>query len=234
MPAYHEDPSIFPMEGGCSCGLLRYRIAQAPIVIHCCHCTACQRETGTAFAINAIIESTSLEQLAPAPPTVPAGPHGEPPEAPAGPHLRYTARQPASAPDDDDLLVCPADIRRPEDAAEPTHVTIPSESGRGQSVARCPGCGTCVWTHYAGAGSYMAFIKVGTLDQAWRLDPDVHIYTRSKRGFVAVDDGAQRYEAFYPDYRDVYRPEAIERFEKLLPEIRAYRESAAERAAKGS
>lgn len=219
MPAYYEDPSIFPMEGGCSCGLLRYKIAQAPIAIHCCHCTSCQRETGTAFAVNALIESSSLEQLAP---------------APADPHLEYTASPPASAQDINDALLSGyARISRPEDAPEPARVKIPSDSGRGQWVARCPACGTCVWTHYLGGlNGFVAFVKAGTLDEAWRLDPDVHIYTRSKRGFVAVEDGAKRYEGFYPDYREAYRTEGVERFDKLLVEIKAFHEAAAKKGAK--
>src|SRR5205085_1530676 len=47
----------FPVEGGCACRALRYRMTTPPIVVHCCHCSYCQRETGTAFAINAVIES---------------------------------------------------------------------------------------------------------------------------------------------------------------------------------
>ncbi|PKS08715.1 hypothetical protein jhhlp_004768 [Lomentospora prolificans] len=229
MPAYHEDPSIFPMEGGCSCGLIRYRINQAPIVIHCCHCTSCQRESGAAFAINAVIESTSLEQLSPAAPTVPAGPHGKTPEAPALPRLEYTSGSvPAT---DNDLPLRYAHIKRPDDAPEPRRMTLPTQSGRGQSVARCPSCGTCVWTHYGGGGGFVAFVKVGTLDGAWRLNPDAHIYTRSKRDFVTINDGAKQYEAFYAHWNEVYRPEALERWEKLWPEVQAYREAAAKRAA---
>jgi len=50
-------------EGGCSCGQLRYRMMTAPLFIHCCHCTWCQRETGAAFALNALIESDQLQLL---------------------------------------------------------------------------------------------------------------------------------------------------------------------------
>jgi hypothetical protein len=45
------------LTGGCACGAVRYRLASAPIWVHCCHCTACQRETGSGFAINALIEA---------------------------------------------------------------------------------------------------------------------------------------------------------------------------------
>lgn len=49
------------MEGRCTCGAVRYRLTTAPMIIHCCHCRWCQRETGSAFAINAVIESDRVE-----------------------------------------------------------------------------------------------------------------------------------------------------------------------------
>ncbi|MBZ4021844.1 aldehyde-activating protein [Rhodobacter sp. TJ_12] len=49
------------MEGSCTCGALRYRLLDAPMIVHCCHCTWCQRETGSAFAVNAMIETDRLE-----------------------------------------------------------------------------------------------------------------------------------------------------------------------------
>jgi hypothetical protein len=47
-------PPVFPLEGGCACGFVRYRLEARPLIAHCCHCTSCQRETGTAFALNAV------------------------------------------------------------------------------------------------------------------------------------------------------------------------------------
>ncbi|MGA9342594.1 MAG: GFA family protein [Rhodanobacteraceae bacterium] len=44
-------------EGGCTCRAVRYRMMSAPMFVHCCHCRWCQRETGTAFALNALIEA---------------------------------------------------------------------------------------------------------------------------------------------------------------------------------
>lgn len=44
-------------EGGCDCGHIRYRLTSRPLFVHCCHCRWCQRETGTAFALNALIEA---------------------------------------------------------------------------------------------------------------------------------------------------------------------------------
>lgn len=45
------------VDGGCTCGRVRYRMAGEPLIVHCCHCRWCQRETGSAFAINACIEA---------------------------------------------------------------------------------------------------------------------------------------------------------------------------------
>ena len=54
----------YPLQGGCDCGRVRYQLESAPLIVHCCHCRWCQRETGTAFALNALIESDRVELLA--------------------------------------------------------------------------------------------------------------------------------------------------------------------------
>lgn len=51
------------MDGGCTCRAVRYRMTSAPLFVNCCHCRWCQRETGSAFAINAIIEADRVEIL---------------------------------------------------------------------------------------------------------------------------------------------------------------------------
>lgn len=53
------------MQGGCTCGALRYELTDKPMFVNCCHCTWCQRETGSAFAINAIIETDRLHVTGP-------------------------------------------------------------------------------------------------------------------------------------------------------------------------
>jgi hypothetical protein len=53
-----------PREGGCTCGEVRYRLACEPMFVHCCHCLNCQRQTGSAFAINLLIEADRLKVLA--------------------------------------------------------------------------------------------------------------------------------------------------------------------------
>jgi len=49
------------LEGGCACGKVRYRLTSGPLFTHCCHCLNCQRQTGSAFVINALIETDRIE-----------------------------------------------------------------------------------------------------------------------------------------------------------------------------
>lgn len=62
-----------PLEGRCACGEVRYRLTGRPMFVHCCHCRDCQRQTGSAFVLNAIYEDDRIELLAgrPEPVTVP-------------------------------------------------------------------------------------------------------------------------------------------------------------------
>ena len=55
--------TTYPLEGGCDCKRIRYRMETAPLIVHCCHCRWCQRETGTAFALNAMIEAERVIDL---------------------------------------------------------------------------------------------------------------------------------------------------------------------------
>ena len=51
-------------EGGCSCGEVRYRLTAEPMFTHCCHCLNCQRQTGSAFVINLLLEADRVEVTA--------------------------------------------------------------------------------------------------------------------------------------------------------------------------
>jgi hypothetical protein len=50
-----------PLEGGCGCGAVRYRLTDEPILVNNCHCRLCQRQTGTGSAVNALIEADRIE-----------------------------------------------------------------------------------------------------------------------------------------------------------------------------
>lgn len=130
--------------GGCSCGQLRYRLEDRPLFTHCCHCSWCQRETGTAFALNALIER-------------------------------------------DRLVV----------TGETQTDLVPSASGKGQELIRCPDCKVVVFSHYGGAGRLMAFVRVGTLDQPGHCPPDVNIYTASKLPWVVLAPDVPAFEGYY-------------------------------------
>ncbi len=61
------------LEGRCSCGAVRYRLNRPPMFVHCCHCLDCQRQTGSAFVVNALIEADAMALLSdePVPTAVP-------------------------------------------------------------------------------------------------------------------------------------------------------------------
>ena len=159
--------SYTPLEGGCACRTIRYRIEAAPLIIHGCHCTYCQRETGSAFAQNALIESSLLTRLTSTPPLL---------------------------------------------------VLTPSESGRGQTIARCPKCFVAVWSHYSGGETIVSFVRVGTLDQPNNFQPNIHIYTSTKRDWIVLPEGVPAVKEFY-DLKAYWSEESWSRMEKMRPLI---------------
>ena len=80
---------------------------------------------------------------------------------------------------------------------EPVPVPTPSNSGKGQTIWRCPECHVALWSNYAGAGDKIDFVRVGTLDEAHRLPPDIHIFTASKQPWVVLPEGQPAVEAYY-------------------------------------
>jgi len=139
------DLQQFPARGRCACGQVRYSMGREPMFVHCCHCSYCQRESGSAFALNALVESVNvaIEQ------------------------------------------------------GEVSRSQLPTSSGRGQTVVRCPGCGSVLWSHYNGIGDAVAFVRVGTLDNPHLCPPDIHIYTGTKQQWVQLDAGTPVVEEFY-------------------------------------
>ena len=151
------------LEGGCTCRTIRYRMTSSPLFVHCCHCRWCQRETGTAFALNAMIEADRVVLL----------------------------------------------------NGTPEAVNIPTNSGKGQKVSRCPTCRIAVWSNYAGAGDAIRFVRVGTLDNPDALPPSIHIFTSSKQPWVVLPAGTPAVAEYYD--RKLYWPaESLERRRALL------------------
>jgi hypothetical protein len=132
------------LEGGCSCGAVRYRLHAPPMFVHCCHCRDCQRQTGSAFVLNALIESDRVELV----------------------------------------------------SGAPVGVTVPAPSGRPHDIYRCPACQTALWSDYGRRG-VLRFVRIGTLDDATALPPDVHIFTRSKLPWVTLPPRVPAFAVYY-------------------------------------
>jgi hypothetical protein len=153
----------FSADGGCTCRRVRYRMTAPPLIVHCCHCRWCQRETGSAFVLNALIETGRVTLIA-------------------------------------------GTVER---------VDTPSNSGKGQKIARCPHCRIAVWSNYAGAGDQLSFVRVGTCDEPDRFPPDIHIYTESKQPWLQLPAGARAVPQYY-HRREVWSAAALERRRLLL------------------
>jgi hypothetical protein len=150
-------------EGGCTCRSVRYKLLSKPMFVHCCHCRWCQRETGTAFALNALIEPERMEVT-----------------------------------------------------GEVVLVDTPSNSGKGQMIARCPKCHIALWSNYGGVGDVLRFVRVGTLDEPDRLPPDIHIFTSSKQPWVKLADGKPVMPEYYKS-AEMWPKESLERRAKIFP-----------------
>jgi hypothetical protein len=157
----NEASSIY--DGGCTCRHIRYRLLSKPLFVHCCHCYWCQRETGSAFVLNAMIEAERVQVL----------------------------------------------------QGNVAVVEIPTHSGKGQKISRCPKCAIAVWSNYSGAGDAVRFVRVGTLDEPARLPPDIHIYTASKQPWVVLPPGVPA-EAEYYRASERWPAESLERRAALL------------------
>jgi hypothetical protein len=151
-----------PAQGHCTCGCVRYRLLSPPLFVHCCHCRWCQRETGSAFAVNALIEA--------------------------------------------DRVVL--------ESGTPEVIDTPSNSGRGQKIARCATCRIALWSNYAGAGSAIHFVRTGTLERPEELRPDIHIYTSTKRPWVMLPSDTPAVPEYY-DRRKYWPADSLARLEAV-------------------
>jgi hypothetical protein len=155
--------TLVTFEGGCTCRAIRYRLTSAPMFINCCHCRWCQRETGSAFVLNAVIEADRVVMQ----------------------------------------------------SGEPVLIVTPSNSGKGQKIARCPQCQIALWSNYAGAGDAVRFVRVGTLDEPDRLSPGAHIFTSSKQPWVVLPPGVPAFPDYY-DRDQLWPAESLRRRAALL------------------
>lgn len=152
-----------PAQGACTCGQIHFQLNRSPLFVHCCHCTWCQRESGSAFALNALVEKDAVQLL----------------------------------------------------AGEPEVVMTPSNSGKGQLITRCPNCKIALWSQYSGAGDALVFIRVGSLHQAHRFAPDIHIFTESKLPWVQLPEGTPAVAQYYRT-SEMWPAASLERRAQLL------------------
>lgn len=97
----------------------------------------------------------------------------------------------------------------------PDIVDTPSSSGKGQLIARCPRCRVALWSHYAGAGKAVAFVRVGTLREPYRLPPDIHIFTSTRQPWVVLPAGIPAAAEYY-DHDEYWPAASMARREALL------------------
>ncbi|MCX7172947.1 MAG: GFA family protein [Proteobacteria bacterium] len=97
-------------------------------------------------------------------------------------------------------------------------VDTPSNSGKGQKIARCPKCRIAVWSNYAGGGDAVRFVRVGTLDEPDRLPPDIHIFTASKQPWLMLPPGTPAVAEYY-QAADHWPRDSLERRAALLAVI---------------
>jgi hypothetical protein len=148
-------------EGGCACGAVRYRLTSEPLFTHCCHCLNCQRQTGSAFVINLLIEADRVELL----------------------------------------------------ADEPQEVEVPRDDGSKQRISRCPTCQVAVFSDYG--RPEVLFVRGGTLDEPTEITPDVHIFTKSKVGWVTLPESVPAFEVYY-DSKTLWPAASLERLKAAL------------------
>lgn len=89
----------------------------------------------------------------------------------------------------------------------PDMVDTPSDSGAGQSFARCPSCRVALWSHYLSTGDKIAFVRVGSLDEPDRMPPDAHIWVKSKQPWMHLSPDVPSFAAFY-DRKEMWPSES--------------------------
>ncbi len=114
------------LTGGCACGQVRYRINDEPLYTYACHCTDCQRTTGSAFVVHSTVAKEDFEI-----------------------------------------------------EGETRAAILPTSSGAGYDLHFCTNCGTYVWCIYHVRSDPVLIVRSGTLDDAAKLRPQAHIFTRS-------------------------------------------------------
>jgi hypothetical protein len=99
-------------------------------------------------------------------------------------------------------------------------IDTPSNSGKGQRIARCPTCRIALWSNYGGRGDFFRFVRVGTLDEPDRCPPDVMIFTDSKQPWVVLPAGVPAFAEYY-DATKVWPAASLERRTAVMARMAA-------------
>jgi hypothetical protein len=147
------------MNGRCACGAVEYRLTSDPLFVHCCHCLNCQRQTGSAFVINLLIEADRVDVT-----------------------------------------------------GDPIATSAPRDDGSVQTIHRCPSCNVALYSDYG--WPELLFVRAGTLDDPSAIEPNVHIYTRSKLPWVALPATTPAFEVYY-DSAKLWPEASLERVQAV-------------------
>ena len=95
---------------------------------------------------------------------------------------------------------------------EPHRVPVLRSGAKRQQIYRCPVCETAVWSTYTRAS--VLFVRAGTLDDPSAVEPDVHIFTRSKLPWLSLPESAPAFETYY-DTKKLWPRASLDRLEAL-------------------
>jgi hypothetical protein len=97
-------------------------------------------------------------------------------------------------------------------AGAPKRVPVPRSGSKRQQIYRCPECGTAVWSTYTRKS--VLFVRAGTLDDPSAVEPDVHIFTRSKVPWLTLPESTPVFTTYY-DTQKLWSAASLERIEAL-------------------
>jgi hypothetical protein len=149
--------------GHCACSSVHYELTETPLIVHACHCSNCQRVSGSAFAINIWIEAK---------------------------HVNLTQGELSSK-------------------------ILAAGDGSDHEVFFCSGCGTYLWSNYHRAPGENLFVRAGTLENPEEVEPDVHIFVRSKVPWLELPADAVSFDAYY-DMKTVWPSDSLDRFQRNM------------------
>ena len=147
--------------GGCICGAIRYQLLGAPLFTHACHCTDCQKLTGSAFGITCVFDELDFELL----------------------------------------------------QGEPEVLRTTGGSGAAKTLFRCGNCGASLY-NTTGVRPGTIVVRPGSLDDSTWVNPQAHIYVRSKQSWVELPAHVPSFDIHY-EVSELWPGESLRRLEAI-------------------